>query len=64
MKQRKQPKAEPMVIVVAFMRQGKPPKWQAVSEPITRASAVLVVRDQWQLGNPARITPAPAASAA
>lgn len=52
-----------MVIVVAFMRQGKPPKWQAVSEPITRASAVLVVRDQWQLGNPARITPAPASEA-
>lgn len=59
MKQRKQPKAEPMVVVVAFMRQGKPPKWQAVSEPITRASAVLVVRDQWKMGNPARITPAP-----
>ena len=63
MKQRQQPKAEPMVIVIAFKRKDKPPKWQAVSEPITRASAVLVVRDQWKMGNPARITPAPVATA-
>ena len=64
MKKKQQRRAEPLVVVVAFTRQAKPPKWQVVCEPTARASAVLVVRDQWKLGNPARITPAPMAKAA
>ncbi|WFU52213.1 hypothetical protein QA639_21130 [Bradyrhizobium pachyrhizi] len=64
MKQRNQKKAEPLVVVVAFIRTEKPPQWKAVSEPTVRASAVLVVQEQWKLGHPARIIAAPIPNAA
>ncbi len=53
-----------MVVVMAFIRRDKPPQWKAVCEPTTRAAAVLIVRDQWALGNPARIMAAQVATAA
>ncbi|MCW2077906.1 UNVERIFIED_ORG: hypothetical protein M2193_000081 [Bradyrhizobium japonicum] len=64
MKQRKQTKTEPQVVVVAFMRGNKPPKWQVVCEPTVRASALLKVQEQWKLGHPARIIAAPISNAA
>ncbi|BBB99692.1 hypothetical protein [Bradyrhizobium elkanii] len=64
MKQRNQAKAEPLVVVVAFMRTEKPPKWKVVCEPTARASALLVVQEQWKLGHPARIIAAPISNAA
>jgi hypothetical protein len=56
------PNPAALVVVWALVRPAM--KWQAVSDPIVRSSAVLVVRDQWKKGHLARIRPGPIARAA
>jgi hypothetical protein len=56
------PNSTALVVVWALVRPAM--KWQAVSDPIIRSSAVLVIRDRWAKGELARIRPAPVAKAA
>jgi hypothetical protein len=60
----KKHKPNPTVLVVVWALVRPAMKWQAVSDPIIRSSAVLVVRDRWKKGELARIRQAPIAKAA